>query len=380
VASAAPGRDTSNAIRVARIVCIFFMMYAHAPRPVFLPGAHSAAATLLETVATFLIDTASHASVPLLSVVSGWLLVNTYKGDSLTLVRKKASTLVWPLFLWNLVMLTVFGAGALFLHMKWQFPDSVMGWLNGFFSLADRPFNRPLYFLRDLLFCSFVGAAILAVAQPRRRHLAWGVAMLAGLALALFLPKSFVMQRAVILPSFLLGMGIAFGRYEVLSKRFINVWIAAVALIGLVLLSFVPTLAPWTLAVRPIAEGVIVIERLGFAIVGWFIVASIFKRVPALFMELEKYTFFVFCSHFVLFMGLGAVLTRIVAVTSPAIYALTFVSPVLAFAVGIPAYRLIERLSPALLGLLTGGRIRQRKQPALTGGSATTSATSPAAA
>lgn len=379
MASAPPGRDTSNAIRVARIVCIFFMMYAHAPRPVVLPGVHSTAATVLETVAAFLINTASHASVPLLSVVSGWLLVNTYKGNSALLVRKKVSTLVSPLFLWNLVMLVVFGAGALFLHMKWQFPDTVMGWLNGFLALADRPFNRPLYFLRDLLFCSIVGAAILALPQPRRRHVAWGVAMVAGLALALLLPKSFVMQRAVILPSFLLGMGIAFGRYEVLSKRFTNAGIAAVALVGLVLLSLVPTLAPWTLEIRPLAEGVIVIERLGFAIVGWFIVASIFRRVPPLFMELEKYTFFVFCSHFVLFMGLGAVLTRIVAPSSPLLYGLTFVSPVVAFAVGIPAYKAIERLSPALLGLLTGGRIRQRRQPAPADGQGGTAA-APAAA
>jgi succinoglycan biosynthesis protein ExoH len=361
-------QQTSDGIHLARIFCIFFMMYAHAPRPRVPPAPQPLSGVILESVASFLINTVSHASVPLLSVVSGWLLVNTYKGDSLALIRKKIGTLAVPLGLWNLIMLAVFGAGTLFLRMDWQFPNSLMGWLNGFFALADRPFNRPLYFLHDLLVCSIVGASILTVPRPMQRRLLWLATLAAGLVLAIVLPKSIVMQRAVILPSFLLGMGIAFGGYDVLSRRFVNIRIAAAAFAGLVLLGAVPTLAPEVLKIGALAEAVILVERLGFAIVGWFIIASLYAWTSPAILALERYTFFVFCSHFVLFLAVGAALARLVPPDNVAIYLVTFSSPVLAYAFGIAAYAVLERMAPWALGLLTGGRTHAHSHDIATAG------------
>lgn len=114
----------STTIKLCRVLCIFFMTYVH----IHLfkdPELQSSAVYL--TVTTFLRDIMGRSSVPLLSVISGFLVVGYFGRKSLSsFYYGRMQVLIYPLLFWKI-------AGLLLIMVMdgWRTPT-----LNNFFPLT----------------------------------------------------------------------------------------------------------------------------------------------------------------------------------------------------------------------------------------------------
>lgn len=95
------------------------------------------------------------ATVPLLTVISGYLLFRSGLDQQWQqLIKKKARTIVLPFLVFNLtVLLAAFAAQyAAGLRMSYQLvPFDASTWFDAAFGLTQSPINYPLNFLRDLI-------------------------------------------------------------------------------------------------------------------------------------------------------------------------------------------------------------------------------------
>lgn len=352
--------DVSYTVRVARVVCIFLMTYAHAAMPKYDPATLTVLQARLIAPLEILQDLVSHASVPLLSVVSGWLFVTTFKDDASRTLVSKVRTLLVPLLLWNIVMALVYVASSLVVDPEWTFSAHPSDLLDDFLAFADRPLNRPLYFLRDIFVCSLAGLAIMWLAK-RRGAAAFWLALAGAVLLAILLPKSIVMQRAVILPSFVIGMIVGDSRANVMDRHFVSRWLVVPSVLTLIAIDGVLRLD--LVSVGPGLSGHLLelVNRILLAICAWSLVRVIARTAlgPRI-APLERYVFFVFCSHFVLFMSVSALASRLLGERNPLLFLLFIVEPFVAFAAGAAAFELLARFATPLLALLNGGRVRAR--------------------
>lgn len=95
----------SEAIKICRVLCIFFMSYVHVnPGLDSFSSELSAHLALLESV---LSDTLGRASVPALSVLGGFLAVTAYarRRNWVVYARERWQTLMVPLISWNVVII-----------------------------------------------------------------------------------------------------------------------------------------------------------------------------------------------------------------------------------------------------------------------------------
>lgn len=110
---------------------------------------------LFDFIKAFFQNAVFRASVPVLTVISGYLLFKSALDQQwIRLIKKKARTILLPFCAFNLMVL----AGAfvaqhqLGLPMSYQLlPFDAPTWLNAAFGLAESPINYPLNFLRDLI-------------------------------------------------------------------------------------------------------------------------------------------------------------------------------------------------------------------------------------
>lgn len=102
------------------------------------------------------------ATVPLLTVISGYLVFSSGLHQTpLRLLRKKTTSILWPLILWNaplVLLIFIFQKYTLSSHdfSATLYPFSLDQWLNALIGLEAPPVNYPLYFLRDLFILSLL--------------------------------------------------------------------------------------------------------------------------------------------------------------------------------------------------------------------------------
>ena len=155
-----PFRTTDEAtaearlIDCARVVCITFMMFTHLKE---YEGSNVYGGPL-NALGVLTNDYLGRASVPALSLVSGYLLVvgmNRKRSlSTLGFAKKKASSVLLPMLVWNLIYIgIVLAADIAFNHSHRVieiFRDG--NWLdvvNVFTALTDVPANFSLHFIRD---------------------------------------------------------------------------------------------------------------------------------------------------------------------------------------------------------------------------------------
>lgn len=150
-----PAQVESRLIDCARVICITFMMFTHLKeyeQSVVYGGSLSILGVLTN-------DYLGRASVPALSLISGYLLAlgwkKTTKPDFRHFTIQKSRRVLAPMFIWNIIyVLTVLAAYILVDHQhrviesikERNFIDIV----NAFTSLTDSPANFTLHFIRDL--------------------------------------------------------------------------------------------------------------------------------------------------------------------------------------------------------------------------------------
>jgi succinoglycan biosynthesis protein ExoH len=115
----------------------------------------------------FLVHGVFRATVPLLTVISGFLLFqSTLPSQPLRLLQKKTRTLLLPLILWNLpfaILIYMTQRYNLGVHdfSRQLYPFSLSSWIDVFTGLRSLPGNYPLNFLRDLFAVSLLAPVFL---------------------------------------------------------------------------------------------------------------------------------------------------------------------------------------------------------------------------
>ena len=289
----------SDRIRIARTLCIFCMTFVHV-QPGIADNVYDRDAGAFDIFYFLMTRIIGLSSVSLLSLVSGYLVVSTYgKLGAQKLYESKFQTLVVPLVAWNVVMLVLLVAYAL-LSGHWQDVPAAtpLGLGNALLALTEWPAVVPLWFLRDLFVCVLLVPVLLY--GLKRQPL---LAMAALVAFTLFGEPLMILQRPSLLLFFGLGMWLRVaGRDEAAIDRIAKplAWglIVMVAVYLTIRIGRI-SIAEMDEGLRTTLDGLL---RITMAAAFWRLTEVVRRSSLAEFATwLEPYTFFIFCSHAILF-------------------------------------------------------------------------------
>jgi succinoglycan biosynthesis protein ExoH len=139
-------------IALLRFVMIFGVIVLHTPA--YIPMA-AVGPGWFDTVKAFFQLAVFRASVPVLTVISGFLLFGSgIDCEPARCITKKARTILVPFLIFNLTLLPLALSAEMFAGMELSanlWPFDPVRWLNAAFGLTGSPINYPLNFLRDLI-------------------------------------------------------------------------------------------------------------------------------------------------------------------------------------------------------------------------------------
>ena len=264
----------SQRITVARVLCILGVIYVHMPPydghyPLFLLS--------VDGYIWFIRNTIGLSSVPLLSIVSGYLAIRQCNNWR-TRLRKKLITLIAPLALWNAIALLKDYAESSSLASFGDLPNQLLA-LSGF------PRLTPLYFLRDVFVCN-----LLLPALARTMSLCvWPVLLALGLNAVLDFDGRLLLNSHIGL-FFSLGIALGMGKLSaapILKHRAAHALLSCLMILASTYLSYVSH----THSLEQFAN---MITRLFGAIVFWIGADTLRGSRIA---HYEPIVFCVFCSH-----------------------------------------------------------------------------------
>lgn len=302
-------KELSERVRVARFLCIFFMMFVHV-QPGIAENVYDRDAGLFDVVYFVFTRLLGLSSVSLLSVVSGYFIVaSLMKSGVARLILSKLRTLMVPLIAWNVLMLALLAIYGL-LSGKWQdMPElSVMGVANALLALTQWPLDVPLWFLRDLFVCCVL-SPLLYVGLKRLPI----VTILLLVVYTVFGEDLLILQRPQLLLFFGLGMWLRIAGTETQTidrwSRILTVGLVAMVAIFLTIRIDRILLTEMDDTLRLALDTLLRVTMAGgFWLLTGAIRKSAFARLCA---RLEPYAFFLFCSHAILFNFAGIVFRRV---------------------------------------------------------------------
>jgi hypothetical protein len=364
-AAVAPvGKAMSDRIKIARSLCIFFMTFVHVPQGI-AENVYDREAGLFDIVYFVLTRLMGLSSVSLLSVVSGYFIVSSLlKAGAGPLTVSKLKTLVVPLVAWNLLMLVLLAAyGVLSGNWKDMPEFSPLGMANALLAVTEWPLVVPLWFLRDLFVCCLFAPLI----YPALRRFPIAT-MLALVAFTLLGENLYILQRPQLMLFFGLGMWL---RISAADEQGID-RIAGLLTIGLVVMAAI------FLTIR--IERILLSEmndtlrltldtllRVTMAAGFWKLTEFIRRSsLSDLFIRLEPYAFFLFCSHAILFDFGGIIFRRAFGDYGSDLFPITFFTlPCLAVIAAIVGLNVINRSAILIFLFNAGHRLRTRSSPAM---------------
>lgn len=356
---ARPSQQTQTRIDIARVICIFFMVYSHV-NPIqleFAPDLYGI--RLFDYARWWLVTVFSMASVALLSAISGYLVVSSLKRyEYADFVWRRIKGLVVPLILWNLVFIVFFlGAdiikpgnsadtlGPLSLQ---RLPDLLIG-------ITTDPANIPVGFFRDVFVCMLVAPLIITAMRK-------GTLMMAGLVILFYivgLYSPFLLRPNLIV---FFAIGMYFAGQPDLPKISASVsaisWAITLAL-GLVIVQL--KFADPALGVPgsdPVIDVARVAIRFPAIIAFWSLVVGLSKlRFGRELTPLNSYMFFTFCAHTMILPVLWTIWqVAFEGYYHPAYPIFFLASPVAVFAIAILGAKAMNQLTPNLFKVMNGGR------------------------
>lgn len=186
----------SQKISTARVICILSLIYVHFP-PLYgkITDVNNGTDYLVMLISNLI----GRCSVPLLSIVSGYLIVTSISKYKYTqLLKNKTLTLLVPLGAWNLISLTKD-------ILLGNSPLDDKNILNYLFSIYDTPGILPLYFLRDIFVCVTLAFLLLRLTSGIKSI----ITILVLIALSIFNINNYLFINDKIVIFFFIGMIIA---------------------------------------------------------------------------------------------------------------------------------------------------------------------------
>lgn len=347
----------STAIAIARLMGIMGIVYVHAWTGRTAEELAAVAFSWQAVLRTVLGEMFGRSAVPLLGMISGWLVVSTAtrRGYGPFLLGK-ARTILLPMVLWNAIAILLVGAAATFGDLKAPTPSSI-GWtLNELVPLAHaNDINVQMPFLRDLFVCMMLAPLLV------RASSIW-LALVA--VIVVVWSVSGVHVPLLLRPQILLFFtaGIAARRFGVAER-------AAGWPVALCSLPFVVLIAPrlWTAllgnaffdAHPHMMAAFDIVFRLASAVLFWRVAWALAgSGVADRLRGIERYGFLAFCDHLVLLWLFGPVIGLATGALGAGLYpAYLLVQPLLVLGATVVLGRGLMAVSPAVARVLSGGRL-----------------------
>lgn len=340
---------SSETIKIARVICVLCVVYPHFP-PF---GELSESPGAFELITWEIGWIIGRNSVAVLSLISGYLLVSSVSrwGYTSTL-KRKVSTLLIPLVLWNLISVG-FEIG---MNRFTKIPDWSQ-WPNLLVGIGDTPHLMPLYFLRDLLVCVLL--------YPLLRWFLMRSATITLMVLtanACFNFDHALLINGSILLFFVFGCVGAERQRSPVPPGYGRAWPCVLTALVLVVSVNYPLInrtlgSPWP-TFGTVSESLYVLNRMCGAYLMWsFAVYLTSVPIKRFVMRYEPVIFFVFCVHPMLNMTIWSVLEIFGATVGDISHLIIFVfSPIIVLLMSLTIAYLCAIVSPRLLVALSGGR------------------------
>ena len=342
--------DISRRIRTCRVLGIFFVIVVHLqPAGEAIPGAPQ----LVEIIRYFLINVLGHASVPLLSIIGGYLLLGSYESRGYrSYLQHRFNILYLPMIAWNLIF-----AAALIALNRVGFETSSydtmieIGAFNSIFAVWEAPVNGPLYFLRDMFVISIFAPLLVRAIR------AAPLVVLIGAGLMVWFDVGYpLIFRPITLFCFCAGLAL---RMYSTDLRRLDPSLLPIVLAG----SAFWIGGTWFVFTGDIVENLFLAtgwfdlaNRFVVILLFWVASASIIKSATfPIFEWMEKFIYFVFLSHKLVLLFLGGVFK--IAFDGYASYwylALMGAAPLVCVLGAWAALPIIRSVTPALQRILTG--------------------------
>jgi fucose 4-O-acetylase-like acetyltransferase len=346
----------SNSIAIARVICILGVVYVHAWTG--RTGEElTAMASWQEGLRWALMEGLGKSAVPLLGIVSGWLVARSSRArDWRGHVAVKARTILLPMIAWNIIAILLVSGAALLFHLKAPVPVSLEWVAQEVLLLTRNPdINVQMPFLRDLFLCMVTAPLLLRL--PGKALAAIGI----GAALCSIVGWGQpVLLRPIILFFFTLGMlaqrggwaqRIAAMPYAMAAAPFLLLLPVKVGFSFPAITSMVldpPAMAAFDLVMRLAAA-------LAFWRTAWALAGS---GAASALLGGERYAFFLFCSHLIFIWLLGPVIGMMSGPLGAPAYPLFLLSqPLLVLGASMATGTALARLWPRAATLLSGGRL-----------------------
>ncbi|WP_243645387.1 acyltransferase [Sphingomonas sp. PP-CE-1G-424] len=359
--SSARTNDTrlSTAIAIARLIGILGIVYVHAWTGRTAEELAAVAFSWQAVLRTVLGEVFGRSAVPLLGMISGWLVVSTAMRQPYgAFLRGKARTILLPMVLWNAIALVLVGAAATFGDLKAPTPSSI-GWtLNELVPMVHADdINVQMPFLRDLFVCMMIAPVLV------RASSAWlAVVALIAVVWSVFGVHVPLLLRPQILLFFTAGI---VARRSGVAERVAGWPVARCAL------PFVVLIAPrlWTAllgnaffdAHPHLMAAFDIVFRLASAVLFWRLAWALAgSDVADRLRGIERYGFLAFCDHLVLLWLFGPVIGLATGALGAGLYpAYLLVQPLLVLGVTVVLGQVMMALSPSVARVLSGGRLRR---------------------
>ncbi|WP_028875550.1 acyltransferase family protein [Teredinibacter turnerae] len=314
----------STTIKLCRVLCIFFMTYVHIH--LFKDPALQSSPIYL-TITTFLRDIIGRSSVPLLSVISGFLVVGYFGRKSLgSFYYGRMQVLIYPLLFWKITGLLLIIA-----MDGWRTPT-----LNNFFPLTGHGGYPHLTFLRDLFVVCLLSPLLFWLV--RRFYFSFLVIFIA----CIYMDFSPIILRSQILGFFVLGIAIAIKPFPPMPTLKYLVPVGFIA-VSVLLVLFKLELTTIDIKALPHFDDLVLRPICAYTM---FVVAleiAKTKRLAAILVWLEPPIFLLFLSHFAFGNVFKGIFTNLPIVYTPTSYtAVILIIPVLCFVAAIIIKRLLS--------------------------------------
>lgn len=353
-------QSTSLRIRVARPLCIFFMVWVHVNPGIaeFDPFTHSLG--FADWYRFFFADGVGRTSIGLLAIASGFLAISTGRVFPFSaFAKKRVRSLLIPMVAWSAILLMAYLAGEQvkegYLEQQVGEPWSwahVPDWL---FGITDHPANFPLGFLRDLFLC----ALLTPVFVLAMRKLAVPVLAVLFVLMVTHAPTPFLGNN--------IPMFYALGVWLALNGQSMEGWIdrhaGKVIAAFLIYAAFITGFRFYTVMqdnalFQPVFLGFLEVQRLFGAAAFWAIAGLISRQSwRSLITRFEPYAFFVFCSHIifstVFWIPYSAIIGGYYSPTYPLFFSVT---PVLVYVAAVLTALFLAKYMAPISTVLNGGR------------------------